>query len=557
MIDNQIEISINLKRKNHDNGMTLKEYADGVIEGNLPILTCDEYIKQFGALETEARQVLKWGRANNLTIVENDLSMILSMALIKYQGTFRQFENLFNIGLRIESSDVRTYYTHDGDITIPEEIKDVVVSVFGLDNSCILTHQSLEGSINEINPMSISPSANISNPTPLDIALAYKAPRTQGSNSQQGRGAVVALIELGGGWTTQNLSSSFDRLGLIYPSNITNISIFNRVSNTPSDDSLSQVLMYDLFLLGAIVPRATILIYYNRNQEWVFAETINYILFDPNRTRASVINISWGFDILYVNYHPEVLLAAESALQSAVILGVTVVASSGVTGTRAPVSQLSGAFGASYPGSSPYVLSCGATEVTIDTAYNIVNEVVWNTNSGGSSGGGDCTIFTTPSWQQGFTTKTYPDVVISPLVGRGFPDIAAMASGYTFNYGPSNTLITRGGNSAPLISGLIAKINQMTGQRVGFLNPFLYANDATHVPTYPVVRDVSSGNNYYSGTEGYSATSGWDACTGLGSMYAGRVYRLKHIGETYPRGNNGTRPIVGQAYPRITTGVRY
>ena len=72
-----------------------------------------------------------------------------------------------------------------------------------------------------------------------------------------------------------------------------------------------------------------------------------------------------------------------------------------------------------------------------------------------------------------------------------------------------------GGTSAvaPLMSSLIALLNQAKGKNVGFLNPFLYANVAKRV-----VRDVTKGTNAITGTvKGYTAAKGWDACTGLGT----------------------------------------
>ena len=53
----------------------------------------------------------------------------------------------------------------------------------------------------------------IASPTPVDLALAYKFPRAPGGDLVQGKGACVAIIELGGGWTTQNLTSTFSRIG--------------------------------------------------------------------------------------------------------------------------------------------------------------------------------------------------------------------------------------------------------------------------------------------------------------------------------------------------------
>ena len=70
---------------------------------------------------------------------------------------------------------------------------------------------------------------------------------------------------------------------------------------------------------------------------------------------------------------------------------------------------------------------------------------------------------------------------------------------------------------APLMAGLIARINEATtkkfGKTVGFINPLIYASH-----TQGVFRDITVGNNDITGDlHGmYKAGPGWDACSGLG-----------------------------------------
>ena len=70
---------------------------------------------------------------------------------------------------------------------------------------------------------------------------------------------------------------------------------------------------------------------------------------------------------------------------------------------------------------------------------------------------------------------------------------------------------------APLWAGLIARINQKLGRRVGFINPKIYALPASS----GAFHDITVGDNrvtYKKHSEvGYDAKAGWDACTGLGS----------------------------------------
>jgi kumamolisin len=80
---------------------------------------------------------------------------------------------------------------------------------------------------------------------------------------------------------------------------------------------------------------------------------------------------------------------------------------------------------------------------------------------------------------------------------------------------PDGTVGGIGGTSAtaPMWAGLIARLNQLLGTPLGFLNPILYKNLASRV-----LRDVSEGDN-----GAYRAGVGWDACTGLGSPNGTRI----------------------------------
>jgi kumamolisin len=51
----------------------------------------------------------------------------------------------------------------------------------------------------------------------------------------------------------------------------------------------------------------------------------------------------------------------------------------------------------------------------------------------------------------------------------------------------------------------LARVNQLAGKSVGYLQPVLYQNPQA-------LRDITQGNN-----GDFYASAGWDACTGLGS----------------------------------------
>jgi kumamolisin len=100
-----------------------------------------------------------------------------------------------------------------------------------------------------------------------------------------------------------------------------------------------------------------------------------------------------------------------------------------------------------------------------------------------------------------------------PGTGRGVPDVAGDAdpsTGYRVRVDGQDLVI--GGTSAvsPLWAALAARLSQRAGQRLGLLQPLLYAGIQAGAPAAGF-RDVTEGDN-----GAYSAGPGWDPCTGQG-----------------------------------------
>jgi kumamolisin len=129
-----------------------------------------------------------------------------------------------------------------------------------------------------------------------------------------------------------------------------------------------------------------------------------------------------------------------------------------------------------------------------------------------------------PAWQAGIVP---PSANPGNFVGRGVPDVAGNADGATGYavYVDGQWMAGVGGTSAvsPLWSGLIARINQGLGKRVGFFSPLLYSK----IGRTDAFNDVTGGNNDPTGQLGsYKAGAGWDACTGWGSPSATNLYGM-------------------------------
>ena len=330
--------------------------------------------------------------------------------------------------------------------------------------------------------------------TPLQVGELYQYPP-----GTDGGGQGVAIIELGGGFSPVDLATYFKGLGLSQVPAVTAVSVAGG-TNTPGGDADGEVML-DIELIGALAPAAAIAVYFAPNTDQGFYEAISQSAHDAAR-HNTVMSISWGGP--EEGWTAAARTAMNSALEDAVMLGVTVTVASGDGGSS------DGESGSQphvdFPASSPYVLACGGTKLS-SSGGAITQEVVWNeTQSGeGATGGGVSVEFPLPSWQQGAGVPKAP----GGQPGRGVPDVAGNAdpqTGYQVLVDGQAQVI--GGTSAvaPLWAALVARLNQKLGGSLGDAHAALYqiGEGAFH--------DITSGNN-----GAYAAGPGWDACTGLGS----------------------------------------
>lgn len=144
-----------------------------------------------------------------------------------------------------------------------------------------------------------------------------------------------------------------------------------------------------------------------------------------------------------------------------------------------------------------------------------------------ASGGGFSNVAARPPYQD-TAVKAYlamtdklPPAGDFNASSRGYPDVSALGHNYVIWAGSQATLVDGTSCSAPVFGGVIALANaarSAAGKKpLGFLNPALYALDASNF------QDITLGNNKC--TEdgcnakctGYTAAPGWDAATGFGT----------------------------------------
>ena len=323
----------------------------------------------------------------------------------------------------------------------------------------------------------------------------------------------------------------------------------------------------------AIAPQANILLVTTPTAETLgvqgFPQMMAAIQYVIDNHLADVVSMSLGAAEGTFRNGTAALEQMRGPFVSAAVNHVTVLASTGDNGTANPYKEPVKAPATipypsvGWPASDPLVTAVGGTYLCTDplnTSSRVVDSTDPPTNCRShpgqaevgwiASGGGYSILFPRPAFQN---TLPPGSSFVGSSVGapgpntnmRGIPDVAYEASARTgvlvystvpdtstsgVGCGGANPCSTGwyvvGGTSvgAPQWAGLVALADQLAGQRLGFLNPALYAianNPAKYASDF---YDVTTGNNQLDPSiPGYSATPGWDAVTGLGTPNAANL----------------------------------
>jgi hypothetical protein len=184
----------------------------------------------------------------------------------------------------------------------------------------------------------------------------------------------------------------------------------------------------------------------------------------------------------------------------------------------------------SWPASSPWVTSVGATR--------FIGQKVGNpemaTDQFGSGGGFSSQFDQTDAQYQAAAVAKYLSTVEAstlppagsfPPLGRATPDVSALGEG--FQVVVHGTPMPVGGTSAssPTFAGLVSLLNEArldAGKpAMGFLNPFLYKNEAAFFDVTVGSNKVSRGGGAM--PYGFNCSAGWDPATGLGTPLFGKL----------------------------------
>ena len=321
----------------------------------------------------------------------------------------------------------------------------------------------------------------------------------------------IGIIELGGGYLESDLEACmainnfpdwkasehvFPYFIDGYPTDV--------VANFNNDLNSSEEVELDIEIISNCIPNGRINVYFapnDTNQQFIdaFTQAIN--------DNCTVISCSWGQQEYY--YDNNSIFTFEKVFEKAKHKGISIFIASGDRGNTDsnlnPLLQNNGiGFPVYYPASSPNVIACGGTILSLKlkngeyTKYS--KETSWievpleDPTNIGIGTGGESMYFSAPTYQKklGYKKRTVPDIS---------GNASFIATPWLIYYNGAITQV--GGTScvAPMWAGYIGGL----GCNV-FLNNYLYRL------TKKCFHDITMGQNYP-----YEATPGYDLCTGLGS----------------------------------------
>jgi kumamolisin len=392
-------------------------------------------------------------------------------------------------------------------------------------------------------PLPLTTAKPKANPTfypfywPENLAKLYNFPTTYKNTAGvtkalDGDGKKIGIIQLGGSYQQSDLDVYFgptQPAGIVrqmpnfqpYTYNVSTGLFDEGKPEFNAEDTDNSEVALDMQIIGALVPKATINIYFGYNVltgTQYFYEAVQQAIFDD----CSVISISWGNTERTATFEKPFFTNLDALFQSATTgqKKITFVVAAGDYGSS---DDQTGNPCVDFPGSSPYVLSCGGTNLLADySKKTIFQESVWNNKKGGATGGGVSKLFNRPTWQKTLAPK---------LTKRGLPDVTGHAdpriSPYAVYFqGPLNpaSLQGVGGTSAtaPLYASLALRLCQAKGSNLGLLQPLVYANVAK------VCRDITLGDNDTTPnlSMDFAAVKGWDACSGCGALNGQALFNV-------------------------------
>jgi kumamolisin len=457
------------------------------------------------------------------------------------------FARAFGVTLQSFEAEGAHYYAYDERVRLPHELRAVTENVLGLDS--IPTHRTHARAARRDAHAAIS-----------TLERQYCLPAVDA------RGRRIALLEFGGGFSSEDIASYASRVGIADP-RVTPVAVVGAAGqhggNAPLDRTMATGIARDW---KASVPFAALAKKYG-NDLGAFMASMEVtmdielalalgggaavdVYFAPSGVDGwrrglyaaiglpvggadathppvpTVMSVSWGESESV--FGRDQLRMIERTLIAVRRAGLAVCCSSGDWGSvnASPKPGIPAIPNVNFPASSPSVLACGGTRLLPGGSSDDSRpEVAWDERVFGVSmatGGGVSGFFARPKAQGHVKLRPAARTWRAPGHGNGakraVPDVAAnaaLSSGPAITFAGEELVGFGTSAAAPICASLLARVSASVGHAVAGMEGWLYTADAKACcrPVTKGDNDVTNGKVAF-----YRAGKGWNACTGLGAL---------------------------------------
>lgn len=482
----EIEVDVFLRENQH--GITMEEGRAKWASGERGEYTAEEFASAHGASNTDIGKVRVFARTHGLKFVDDKLHQ--GLGIVRLSGTVEELSKAFGVEAQlyeepVEGGGTRQYRSHEGEVTVPLYLQNVVTAVVGLtDRERHSTNWS-----RPIAGQAIAPR------NPGDIATTY------GYSPIDATGTVAGVGQFGG----QRVAADFDKAMTSYGIPANKRATFNDfgVNGAPaggiSDPTGADVeCALDADITGALLQGAAINWVTATNDDKGNIALVSALLhgdgLPANTPLADFNSLSWNGQEDQTAV--ATLQAVEKVVQAGAMQGRILCQSTGDAGSTNGVAD-----GKQHPNDcTPSTVMVGGTTLNVDASGKRVGEDGWSGSGGGVSG-----VFPDPGYMS--TAGINPVAADTGKPGRGFPDISANAdpaSGYNISAGP----IGGTSGSAPLVNSMLAIGAHLHGKWKGDMHNALYAARKANQGLVEVPGGPGNG--------AYKDAPGWNAVTGCG-----------------------------------------
>ncbi len=487
----------------------LKAFLAELYDPNSPsyhhFLTPTEFTARFGPTEEQYAEVLNFAKKNGLTVTGGSRDGME----VQVKAPVLAVERAMHINLLTyqHPTEDRTFYAADREPTM--DLSFNLWHVSGLDNYS-QPHPLLVKKSDYAVAHGIEPEAVVSHATTgsgpsasflgSDMRAAY-----YGTGTLTGKGQNMGLFEYLG-TDLADLNTYYKNIGQTLP--ITPVLLSTDGTSTSCvysgkskcDDGEQNLDMTQA--LGMAPGLASLVVYIGSTDTAIISAMTTH---SPLPT---TIGCSWGWT-------PADPTTLDPYFEKMSAQGQNFFAASGDSSTWSKSNE-------AWPADDAYVVSVGGTDlVTSSAAGPWKSETAWVDSGGGISPD----KIAIPSWQKAAITSTNK----GSTTYRNGPDVSANANFTFYTCDDQTTCLANeyGGTSfaAPMWAAYIALVNQQRvadgKTTIGFLDPYIYAENATAATYKADFHDISSGK---SGS--YTAITGYDLVTGWGSPNAGLLSEL-------------------------------